>query len=224
MPAHDSFEFPLEPFSSTSPVVDQLARRVVALAAKRSFDFALALAGLIFLIPLLVVVAAAIRLETKGPVLFRQRRGGMNGEAFRILKFRTMTVIEDGADVRQAARGDGRVTRVGALLRRTSIDELPQLLNVLTGDMSFVGPRPHAVAHDQHYGRLVVRYADRHRMKPGITGLAQINGARGETPTINHMRRRIDLDLWYVDHWSLALDFKILFHTVGEIAQPGDVY
>jgi lipopolysaccharide/colanic/teichoic acid biosynthesis glycosyltransferase len=144
------------------------------------------------------MVALAVRLDSRGPILFRQNRNGFNGRPFRIYKFRSMTVMEDGAVVTQAKRDDARVTRVGRFLRRSSLDELPQLLNVLKGDMSLVGPRPHALAHDDHYSGLLAEYAFRHHVKPGITGWAQVNGFRGETPTIDLMKRRIDLDLQYI--------------------------
>jgi lipopolysaccharide/colanic/teichoic acid biosynthesis glycosyltransferase len=141
----------------------------------------------------------------------------MNGRPFHILKFRTMHVLEDGPRVVQATRHDPRVTRLGHLLRDTGLDELPQLINVLAGDMSLVGPRPHAAAHDDYYGPLIANYAYRHRVRPGITGWAQVNGARGATPTLSDMQARIDLDAWYVDHRSLGLDLMILFLTPLEI-------
>ena len=139
-----------------------------------------------------------------------QTRHGFNGKRFKILKFRTMTVLEDGATIAQAVRGDSRVTRIGLWLRKTSIDEIPQFFNVLKGDMSVVGPRPHAVAHDNHYADLISRYAFRHHVKPGITGWAQIRGYRGETPTVRSMKERVDHDIWYVDNWSLLLDVQII--------------
>jgi putative colanic acid biosynthesis UDP-glucose lipid carrier transferase len=225
MTAQDgSVELGVEPFPGRFGTARGQRDRAVSLAAKRGFDLTLALVGLFLLAPLLLVIALAIRAETRGPALFRQSRGGIGGRPFRILKFRTMTVVEDGAEVRQAQRDDKRVTRLGAILRRTSLDELPQLLNVLTGDMSFVGPRPHALAHDQQYARQLAGYTGRHRVKPGITGWAQVQGARGETPHLSDMRRRVELDLWYVEHWSMLLDLKILFRTVGEIARVDDVY
>jgi lipopolysaccharide/colanic/teichoic acid biosynthesis glycosyltransferase len=144
---------------------------------------------------------------------------------FRIYKFRTMRVLEDGAVVRQATRDDARVTRVGRILRSTSLDELPQLLNVLTGEMALVGPRPHALAHDEYYSREIAAYDHRFRVKPGITGWAQVNGARGETPTVDHMRRRIELDLYYVQHKSLALDLTILVRTLrAELGRTSGAY
>jgi len=181
---------------------------------KYVLDGVLAALGLFLLSPLLVLVALAIRLDSNGPALFKQIRTGLNGKPFRIYKFRTMTVQEDGAVIQQATPGDPRVTRIGGILRRTSLDELPQLLNVIRGEMSLVGPRPHALAHDAYYGREIPSYAGRFAVKPGITGWAQVNGSRGETPTVADMQRRIDLDLWYVQNWSLALDLEILAQTV----------
>lgn len=167
-----------------------------------------------------LLIALLVKLDSPGPVLFRQRRIGYGGRPFHILKFRTMHVLEDGPQVVQAIRRDPRVTRFGAVLRDLSFDELPQLINVLAGDMSLVGPRPHAAAHDDYYGRHIANYAYRHRVRPGITGWAQINGARGATPTLSDMQERIDLDAWYVDHCSLALDLMILFLTPLEILHP----
>jgi exopolysaccharide biosynthesis polyprenyl glycosylphosphotransferase len=186
--------------------------------ATRTLDVAVACLALLVLAPLLVLVALAIRLDAPGPVLFRQTRTGLSGRVFRIYKFRTMRVLEDGPEVRQACRSDARVTCVGRLLRRTHLDELPQLLNVLRGEMALVGPRPHALAHDQHYGREIPAYRLRFQVKPGMTGWAQVNGARGETPTLEHMQRRIDLDLWYAENRSLWLDLQILVRTVLEIS------
>jgi lipopolysaccharide/colanic/teichoic acid biosynthesis glycosyltransferase len=178
-----------------------------------SFDVFIATIALVILAPLLTLVAILVRLESTGPAVFRQTRTGLNGRTFLIYKFRTMYVQEDGAVVRQARRGDARVTRLGALLRKTSIDELPQLLNVLRGDMSLVGPRPHALAHDSHYGSLISTYHRRFAVRPGITGWAQINDSRGATPELADMQRRIELDLWYVENRSFALDLKILTAT-----------
>jgi lipopolysaccharide/colanic/teichoic acid biosynthesis glycosyltransferase len=149
-----------------------------------------------------------------GPALFRQTRHGFNGRPFRIYKFRTMTVMENGDVVQQAQKSDKRVTRVGRWLRRYSIDELPQLLNVFLGDMSLVGPRPHASAHDRHFTSVIEKYAFRHHMKSGITGWAQVHGARGETDTIDKMQRRVELDIWYINNWSIWLDFSVMLRTV----------
>jgi putative colanic acid biosynthesis UDP-glucose lipid carrier transferase len=166
-----------------------------------------------------------ICLDSRGPALFRQTRTGLNGRQFRIYKFRTMTVQEDGAVIRQATQGDARVTQIGRMLRKTSLDELPQLINVIRGEMSLVGPRPHALAHDKYYGREIPAYERRFAVKPGITGWAQVNGARGETATVADMQRRVDLDLWYVEHRSLALDLKILAWTVvAEITRRTNAY
>lgn len=185
-----------------------------AALAKRALDLAAAFAALVILSPLLVVVAALIKLDTPGPVLFRQTRHGYNQRPFRIFKFRSMTTYQDGGPVPQARVGDARITRVGRVLRRSNLDELPQLLNVLLGQMSLVGPRPHAVPHNQVYERRIALYARRHNVKPGITGWAQIHGLRGETDTDDKMRRRVAFDLFYIDHWSLGLDLRILLLTV----------
>ncbi len=184
---------------------------------KRAFDTCLAGAAVIALSPLLLVVAVAIKFDSKGPVLFRQQRRGFDGQKFPIYKFRSMNVMEDGPVVAQATRNDRRVTRIGALLRRSSVDELPQLLNVIKGDMSLIGPRPHALAHDDHYGRLIATYAFRHHMKPGMSGWAQVNGQRGETAQVDDMRKRVQLDLWYINNWSLTLDLKIILRTCIEV-------
>lgn len=181
--------------------------------AKRSFDVAISLLLLLFLLPFLALVSIAVLVESGRPLFFRQKRGGLGGQPFNIVKFRTMCVQEDGPRVDQATRNDPRVTRVGAFLRRTSIDELPQLWNVLKGDMSLVGPRPHALAHDEYYGNLLRRYPLRQRMKPGITGLAQTGGWRGETATLEAMAGRVEADIQYVDHWSFRGDMAILLRT-----------
>ena len=183
-------------------------------AIKRGADILIATLALLVLSPLLFVVALAIKLDSPGPVFFCQRRGGIGGRPFAILKFRTLTVLEDGPAIRQISRGDSRVTRVGRFLRRTSLDELPQLVNVLTGDMALVGPRPHALAHDEMYGRTVPDYSLRFAVRPGITGWAQVNGARGPTPMPSDMKRRLDFDVWYIEHRTLGLDVRILAVTV----------
>ncbi|WP_439394141.1 undecaprenyl-phosphate glucose phosphotransferase [Bradyrhizobium sp. PMVTL-01] len=180
---------------------------------KRCVDVVGAMLGLIVLMPLMLLSAIAIKVDSPGPVFFRQRRNGFNAKQFPIFKFRTMTVMEDGAAVVQAKRFDPRVTRVGRILRKSSLDEVPQLLNVLFGDMSLVGPRPHALAHDDYYGDLLSAYAFRHHVKPGITGWAQVNGFRGETARVEQMKGRVDCDLWYINNWSLALDLKIVLLT-----------
>jgi Undecaprenyl-phosphate glucose phosphotransferase len=192
--------------------------------SKRLVDIAGASIGLIILAPLMVMSAIAIKVDSPGPVFFRQRRNGFNAKQFSIFKFRTMTVMEDGATVIQAKRFDPRVTRVGRVLRRSSIDEVPQLFNVLRGEMSLVGPRPHALAHDNHYGDLLSEYAFRHHVKPGITGWAQVRGYRGETVRMEQMKGRVDSDLWYINNWSLALDLKIIMLTCLELTRHRNVY
>jgi putative colanic acid biosynthesis UDP-glucose lipid carrier transferase len=182
-------------------------------AAKRILDIVLAAVGVVVMAPFLLALSLLVWIESPGPILFRQTRGGFNGRAFQILKFRTMRVMEDGSTIAQATREDDRVTRIGRWLRRTSMDELPQLINVLLGDMSLVGPRPHALAHDEQYSKLISSYPFRHHMKPGITGWAQVNGFRGETPTVSLMAQRVELDLWYVSNWNPWLDLRILMWT-----------
>jgi undecaprenyl-phosphate galactose phosphotransferase/putative colanic acid biosynthesis UDP-glucose lipid carrier transferase len=183
-------------------------------AAKRAFDVVLAATALITLAPALLTIAALIRLQSPGPAIFRQRRCGFDNREFVMFKFRTMRVLEDRGPIVQASPNDWRVTRFGRLLRRSSLDELPQLLNVLRGEMSLVGPRPHAVAHDDEYKARIANYALRHHVKPGLTGAAQVAGFRGATPHLSQMERRVERDLWYVDNWSMALDLKILVATV----------
>lgn len=181
---------------------------------KRAFDVIAAVAGLAFLAPLLATIAILVRLDSPGPSLFRQARTGRGGRPFMIYKFRTMAVMESGADARQAVPDDPRITRIGRFLRRTSLDELPQLLNVLTGDMSIVGPRPHALAHDAHYSALIEGYAERFRTRPGVTGLAQVAGFRGPTATTERMAQRIALDNAYIDGWRFSRDIAILWRTI----------
>ena len=186
----------------------------VEVLSKRLFDFWGALALLFVISPLLLVIAFLIKLDSPGPALFRQWRHGFNQRPFRIFKFRTMTVAEDGDDVKQAVKNDPRVTPIGRHLRRWNLDELPQLVNVLMGQMSLVGPRPHALTHDREYERQIAFYARRHNIKPGITGWAQVNGFRGITDTEEKMRARVEHDLYYIDNWSVPLDFYILALTV----------
>ena len=193
-------------------------------AAKRALDLLIAVPALLLLSPLLAVVALLIRRDSTGPATFRQTRLGQNGRPFGIFKFRTMNVVEDDAAIVQATPNDARVTRLGGLLRKTSIDELPQLLNVIAGDMSLVGPRPHAVAHDIHYAALIPEYTLRQSVKPGITGWAQVNGYRGGTPTLDLMQSRVTLDIWYAAHASVALDLLILVRTPIELLRNRDVY
>jgi len=182
-------------------------------SCKRAVDLVLSLSALVLLVPLLLITAVAIKLDSKGPILFRQRRCGFDSKEFVIYKFRTMTVLDDGENVVQVRPGDVRVTRIGRLLRRSSVDELPQLFNVLRGDMSLVGPRPHAMAHHDKYCVLIATYALRHHVKPGLTGMAQMNGLRGETSQLAQMERRVEQDLWYINHWSLMLDALIMART-----------
>jgi putative colanic acid biosynthesis UDP-glucose lipid carrier transferase len=177
-------------------------------------DYVIAALALLVALPVMVVIAVAIKLDSPGPVLFRQRRHGLNRRVIEVLKFRSMIVTENGSEVRQASRSDSRVTRVGHFLRRTSLDELPQLINVLRGEMSLIGPRPHALVHDDQYGEMLERYANRHQVKPGMTGWAQVNGFRGPTETPDKMAQRVDYDLAYIDSWSVWLDLKILAMTV----------
>jgi putative colanic acid biosysnthesis UDP-glucose lipid carrier transferase len=186
---------------------------------KRAIDIVLASVAIVLAAPLLVIFAIAIKLDSAGPVIFRQRRNGFNGIPFVIFKFRTMAVLEDGPTITQVRQGDHRVTRVGQLLRRSSIDELPQLFNVLKGDMSLGGPRPHALAHDNEYHALIAKYVFRYHVKPGITGWAQVNGLRGETRCLEQMAERVTHDLWYIDNWSLGLDSYILLRTCFEVIQ-----
>jgi putative colanic acid biosynthesis UDP-glucose lipid carrier transferase len=180
---------------------------------KRTVDIIIASIALLLLSPLMLAIAMAVKLDSPGSVLFKQRRYGFNGQEIVVYKFRSMRVAEDGDKVTQAQQNDIRVTRVGALLRRTSLDELPQFINVLQGRMSIVGPRPHAVAHNEQYRKVISGYMLRHKVKPGITGWAQVNGLRGETDTIDKMKKRIEYDLEYMKKWSLALDFQIIFRT-----------
>lgn len=198
--------------------------RIAESWAKRAVDIAGSGFALLLFLPLLLCIALAVRLESGGPVIFKQRRTGHRGRIFTIYKFRTMTVAEDSGDVKQATRNDSRVTAVGALLRKLSLDELPQFLNILKGDMSIVGPRPHALAHDEYYGEQIPTYADRFRAKPGLTGLAQVNGLRGELKDIRCMRDRIAADNLYIESWSLGLDIAILAKTAMIIFSDPQAY
>lgn len=185
---------------------------------KRMLDITASGAILLMILPVMLVLALLVKVSSPGPVFFRQKRGGFNGESFEMLKFRSMRV---GADAekdengkeKQALKNDSRITPIGAFLRKSSLDELPQLINVLRGDMSLVGPRPHVPSHDSYYGNLIDTYASRHRMKPGITGWAQLNGLRGETDTLEKMAKRVEYDVWYTQNWSFWMDLKILFLT-----------
>jgi putative colanic acid biosynthesis UDP-glucose lipid carrier transferase len=191
---------------------------------KRALDVMLACIALVFILPLLLIMALAIKWSSPGPILFKQRRYGLNGEEILVYKFRSMTVCEDGPVVAQATEKDSRVTPLGAFLRRTSLDELPQIFNVLEGKMSFVGPRPHAVAHNEEYRKLINGYMIRHKVRPGITGWAQVNGLRGETSTIDKMQQRVQYDLDYLKNWSLWLDLKILARTALTVAYDRNAY
>jgi len=213
----------LEMFGTARPgklgasVTIQLVRRPLStfdLFVKRAFDLLAALTGLVLLSPMLLIVAAAVRLDSSGPALFRQTRHGYNNRSIRVFKFRTMNVVEDGKSFKQAQPADPRVTTLGRILRRTNIDELPQLLNVLIGDMSIVGPRPHPVALNEQYERRLTPFMRRHNIKPGITGWAQVNGCRGETDTVEKMKRRLEFDLHYIDNWSLLFDVQIIILTL----------
>jgi putative colanic acid biosysnthesis UDP-glucose lipid carrier transferase len=200
-----------------SDVLSQLRRsRIGESRAKRAMDMLGAGFALLVFLPLLITIAMAVRLESGGPVIFKQRRTGHNGRIFTIYKFRTMTVAEDCADVRQATRGDSRVTEVGALLRKLSLDELPQFLNI--------GPRPHALAHDAQYGEQLSTYADRFRAKPGLTGLAQVTGLRGEIRDLGCMEDRVRADNLYIESWSVGLDIAILAKTALIIFRDPQAY
>jgi putative colanic acid biosynthesis UDP-glucose lipid carrier transferase len=182
-------------------------------AIKRGFDIAAAIAGLIVTSPIFVIIPLAIKLDSRGPVFFRQTRHGYNNEFIRVLKFRSMTVMEDGDNFTPVTKHDPRVTRLGRFLRRTNIDELPQLFNVLVGHMSIVGPRPHATSQNELFAQLISSFSRRHNVKPGITGWAQVNGHRGETDTLEKMQGRVEHDLYYIENWSLLLDLKIMVMT-----------
>ncbi len=192
--------------------------------AKRLTDIVLSLAILLLLLPLLAVVAVAVKLSSPGPVIFKQRRYGLDGREIAVYKFRTMTVTEDGTQIRQASRTDHRITRIGGILRRSSLDELPQLINVLQGRMSLVGPRPHAVAHNEEYRKLIKGYMVRHKVLPGITGLAQVNGCRGETSQLEEMEARVNYDLDYLRRWTPMLDIKIILMTVVKVFRDDKAY
>jgi putative colanic acid biosynthesis UDP-glucose lipid carrier transferase len=193
--------------------------------AKRVEDVALSLVLVILLFPLLLTIAILVKLDSPGPFIFRQERFGFNNNRFTVFKFRSMHHdLEQDPRVPQARRNDPRVTRIGGILRRTSLDELPQLFNVLLGDMSLVGPRPHAAEHNEKYAALIDGYLARHRMKPGITGWAQVNGARGETESPHQMKRRLEYDLSYIANWSLFFDFKVLIMTVPTVLRGTNAY
>lgn len=191
---------------------------------KRASDLAIASTALVLLAPLMAALAVVVKLSSPGPVIFRQRRYGLEGEEIIVYKFRSMTVVEDGPNIVQAQRGDARVTPLGAFMRRTSLDELPQFINVLQGRMSVVGPRPHAVAHNELYRTQIRSYMVRHKVRPGITGWAQVNGLRGETQSLERMQARVRLDLDYLRRWSLALDLAIIARTVRLVFKDSSAY
>jgi putative colanic acid biosynthesis UDP-glucose lipid carrier transferase len=191
---------------------------------KRVSDVVLSILILLMISPILLIVFIAVKMGSPGPAIFRQRRYGLDGKEIVVYKFRSMTVTEDGGKVTQATKNDSRVTPLGAVLRRTSIDELPQFINVLQGRMSIVGPRPHAVSHNEMYRKLIKGYMVRHKVKPGITGWAQVNGCRGETDTLDKMQSRIDYDLDYLRNWSLRLDLYIIFRTVKLVSKDQQAY
>ncbi len=191
---------------------------------KRLSDIVLSLLILLLISPILLAIAIGVKMSSPGPIIFKQRRYGLDGQEIVVYKFRSMTVCEDGAQITQARQGDRRVTRLGGILRKTSLDELPQFINVLQGCMSIVGPRPHAVAHNEQYRKLINGYMVRHKVKPGITGWAQVNGLRGETETLDKMKARVECDLDYLRHWSLGLDIYIIFKTVGVVFKDQYAY
>jgi len=218
-PESVAYELPYRGYGSFAgiPMLDIFERPFTGWGwlVKEAEDRLIAAVGLLLVLPLMALIAALIKLDSRGPVLFAQRRYGFNNNEFPVFKFRTMVAgAEEDATVRQATRNDARVTRIGSFLRRTSLDELPQLFNVLRGDMSLVGPRPHAVVHNEQFAGLIDDYLSRHRVKPGITGWAQVNGLRGEIDTPSKIQQRVVYDLYYIDNWSLWLDLKILLLTV----------
>lgn len=198
--------------------------RQISGSLKRLLDISCASFLLLLLLPALLFIAVSVKLSSPGPVFFKQRRTGLNGQIFSIFKFRTMTVMEDGDVVTHASRSDKRVTGVGAILRQTSLDELPQLINILQGDMSVVGPRPHALAHDTLYGALLPQYSDRFAVRPGLTGLAQVRGLRGEIRALDCMARRIDADADYARNWSFRGDLAIMARTVPLLLRRTNAY
>ena len=191
---------------------------------KRAFDILASCIILLLIFPVLIAIALMIKFSSDGPVIFKQRRYGIDGEPFLVYKFRTMSVCEDNELVTQATQNDARVTQLGAILRKTSLDELPQLFNVLNGSMSIVGPRPHAISHNEHYRKIIRGYMWRHKVKPGITGWAQINGYRGETDTIDKMENRVIYDITYLKNWSLWLDFTIILKTIKLVLKDAHAY
>lgn len=191
---------------------------------KRTFDFCAALVGIILVSPILLICGLLVKFSSPGPVFFRQKRYGLDGKEIMVWKFRSMRATDNGPVVAQATKEDPRITRVGRILRRTSLDELPQLFNVLDGSMSLVGPRPHATAHNEHYRKLIKGYMLRHKVKPGITGLAQVEGYRGETETLDKMQKRIEFDHRYIQQWSVWLDLQIIFRTLFVVLRQENAY
>jgi putative colanic acid biosynthesis UDP-glucose lipid carrier transferase len=191
---------------------------------KRGSHIILSILMLLLISPIMLIIALCIKFTSPGAIIFQQRRYGLNGEQILVSKFRSMTVCDDGETIQQAQKNDSRITPVGAFLRKTSLDELPQFFNVLQGRMSIVGPRPHAVAHNELYRTMIKGYMVRHKVKPGITGWAQVNGWRGETDTLDKMKNRIDYDLAYLQSWSLALDLYIIFKTVTVVIRDKNAY
>ena len=191
---------------------------------KRLTDIGLSVVILLLFLPLLMLIAILVKISSPGPVIFKQRRYGLDGREIAVYKFRTMSVTEDGEQIRQASKADSRITRIGRILRRTSMDELPQLINVLQGRMSLVGPRPHAVAHNEEYRKLIKGYMVRHKVLPGITGLAQVNGCRGETSQLEEMEARVNYDLDYLRHWTPMLDIKIILLTAIKVFRDDKAY
>ena len=191
---------------------------------KRVFDFSAALFGLLLISPIMFACAMLVKLSSRGPIFFRQKRYGLDGKEIWVWKFRSMRTCDNGPKVAQATKDDPRITPIGRILRRTSLDELPQLFNVLEGSMSLVGPRPHATAHNEHYRKLIKGYMLRHKVKPGITGLAQVNGFRGETETLDKMQKRIEHDHLYIQQWSIWLDLKIIFKTLLVVFKQENAY
>lgn len=191
---------------------------------KRVSDFIFSSIIIVLITPILIFIAIAIKITSPGPIIFKQRRYGLDSEEIIVYKFRTMRVTEDGETVKQAQKDDPRITKLGAFLRKTSLDELPQFINVIQGRMSVVGPRPHAVAHNEEYRKLVKGYMIRHKVKPGITGWAQVNGLRGETDTVDKMKARIEYDLDYLRHWSLGLDTMIILRTISVLFRDRNAY
>ena len=190
------------------------ANYIVCRFLKRSEDIVVSTIILLLISPILLLIAISIKATSKGPIIFKQKRGGINNKEIIVYKFRSMSTQDDGLIINQATKGDARITKIGAFLRKSSLDELPQFINVIQGRMSIVGPRPHAIAHNTEYSKLILEYNQRSLVKPGITGLAQINGWRGETNTLEKMKKRVDMDLNYINNWTLWLDITIIFMTI----------